>query len=57
MLFILSFFIICSGYYTLTFGINMWKQDNNKLGGFGAIFLALISTIVPVAVIYIKFYS
>lgn len=54
MIYVLSLFIICSGYYTLTFGITMWKQENNRLGGFGAVSLAVLGTIVPLLVMFIK---
>lgn len=54
MIYVLVLFIICSGYYTLTFGIYMWKQENNSLGGFGAISLAVIGTIAPIIVLFIK---
>ena len=55
MIYILSLFIVCAGYYTLTFGITMWKQENNKLGGLGAVILAIIGTIVPIIVLFIKY--
>jgi hypothetical protein len=32
----------------------MWKEEDNKLGGFGAITIAVICTIVPLIVLFIK---
>jgi hypothetical protein len=49
-----SIFILCCGYYTLTFGRSLWKKDNNRLGGFGAGLFAVIGTIAPVIVLFMK---
>lgn len=54
MLYLFSFFMLCSGYYTLTYGISLWKKDNNKLGGFGTILLALAGTVIPIIVLLAK---
>jgi hypothetical protein len=52
MIYIASLFILCSGYYTLTYGISLWKDENNKLGGFGVSLLAVIGTVVPIIVLF-----
>lgn len=54
MIYVLTLFMLGAGYYTLTFGINLWKNEKNKLGGFGAVALAVIGTIVPLIVMFIK---
>lgn len=54
MIYILCLFIIGSNYYTLTYGIYLWKNENNKLGSVGTIVIAIIGTIVPILVAFIK---
>lgn len=54
MFYALIVFIIGAGYYTLTFGINLWKNENNKLGGFGAGLIAIAGTIIPIIVMFLK---
>jgi hypothetical protein len=54
MAYIVSVFIIISGYYTLTYGITIYLKDKNKLGGFATMALALISTILPILMIFMK---
>lgn len=54
MVYVLAIFILCSGYYTLTFGLYMWKRERNKLGGFGAILLAAAGTIWPIIIMFIR---
>ncbi len=48
------FFMLCAGYYSMTYGISLWKNERNKLGGFGAILAAATGTIVPVLFILLK---
>lgn len=54
MLYLLSLFIIGSNYYTLTYGIYLWKSENNKLGSIGTIIIAVIATVAPILVLFIK---
>lgn len=54
MSYIVVFFILCAGYYALTYGISLWKNEANKLGGFGAILAAAIGTIAPILFILLK---
>lgn len=54
MIYILFLFIIVSNYYTLTYGVYLWKNENNKLGSVGTIAIAVIGTIVPILVVFIK---
>lgn len=54
MLYIFSIFMLLAGYYSLTYGISLWKDDDNKLGGLGAIIIAIIGTIAPIVVMFIK---
>lgn len=54
MLYLLCLFIIVCNYYTLTYGIYLWKNENNKLGSIGTIAIAIIGTIAPIVVAFIK---
>lgn len=54
MIYILACFILASGYYTLTYGISIYKEDNNKLGGSAAIAVALAGTLIPIIILFIK---
>lgn len=47
-------FMICAGYYCLTYGISLWKADKNKLGGFGTILAAMVGTIIPMLYMLFK---
>lgn len=42
------------GYYTLTYGVSLWRDDNNKLGAVGAIMAAVIGTIAPITVMFLR---
>lgn len=48
MMYLTFFLMLCGGYYCLTYGINLWKVEKNKLGGFGAILAAAAGTIIPI---------
>lgn len=54
MLFILSFVILGACYYTLTYGISLWRESSNKLGGFGAIVIAVIGSVAPIIMLFLK---
>ncbi|AEY66488.1 YczI family protein [Clostridium sp. BNL1100] len=53
MIYILMFLMLLSGYYTFTFGINQIKR-RNRLGGFSTIVVAILGTIVPMVILYMK---
>lgn len=53
MIYIFMLFMLGCGYYTLTFGISQWKKKN-RLGGISTMVVALLGTIVPIIVMYIK---
>lgn len=54
MKYFMILFILCSGYYTLTYGISLQKDKANKLGSFGAILAAAVGTFVPILFILFK---
>lgn len=47
-------FILAAAYYTFTFGQSLWRDDHNKLGGFGAVLIAVISAAVPFVFLIIQ---
>ena len=49
-----ALFIFSCGYYTFTYGRSLWKDDNNKLGGFGVAVAAFIGTMLPVLYMFYK---
>ncbi|MCI1945047.1 hypothetical protein [Clostridium luticellarii] len=48
MKYMLCFLILCSGYYTFSYGISLWVRENNGLAAFGVWLLAVVSTLVPI---------
>lgn len=54
MIYFTVLFMMCAGYYCLTYGISLWKVEKNKLGGFGAILAATLGTIVPILYMLLK---
>ncbi|MCX7920731.1 MAG: YczI family protein [Clostridia bacterium] len=53
MLYLFMLAMIASGYYTFTFGVNQWNKKN-KLGGISTMVVAVLGTIVPSIVLYLK---
>lgn len=54
MIYLLVLFMACCGYYTFTYGISLWRDEKNKLGGFAAAALAAVGTIAPGIVLFMK---
>ncbi len=53
MKFIFALIILGFGYYTLTYGISLWRKKN-KLGGIGVGLLVGVGTIGPIMLLFIK---
>jgi hypothetical protein len=53
MIYVLAILILASGYYTLTYGLNLLKEDNNILGGCAVIVLTAVSTLLPIIILFI----
>lgn len=53
-MYLLSLFIIVCGYYVLTYGIYQWREEKNKLGSIGTIIIAVLGTITPIIILFIK---
>lgn len=43
MSYVTIIFILIGSYYTLTFGKSLWVDDQNKLGGVGAVVISIMS--------------
>lgn len=54
MVYLLAFFMLASGYYTLSYGISLYQEEDSRLGGVAAISIALIGTITPIIVLFMK---
>jgi hypothetical protein len=52
MIYLLMIFVGVSGYYTLSYGITILKEDKNLLGGIATITLAILSTISTIYFIF-----
>lgn len=53
-MYLFMFFMLCCGYYSLSYGVSLWTKDRNRLGGIAMIFLAVFGTVIPVFVMFIK---
>lgn len=53
MVYIFVLFMLGSGYYTFTFGVNQWKKKN-RLGGISTMAVAILGTFVPIAVLFLR---
>jgi hypothetical protein len=54
MIYILMIFMLLAGYYSLTYGVSLWRDDNKRLGSVGAILIAVLGTIIPIVFLYLK---
>jgi hypothetical protein len=49
---LLSLIFLGAGYYSFSYGIYLWKNENNKLAAFGVILITLMGTIIPIYSVY-----
>lgn len=54
MNYILYVLILASGYYTFTFGADLWSNKKNKLGGAAVIAASAAGSIFPIVVLFMK---
>jgi hypothetical protein len=54
MKYIFLAFMLGCGYYTLTYGIYLFRKERNKLGGSAMVMLAIVGTLIPAFVMLIK---
>jgi hypothetical protein len=55
MMYLFIIFMLCCGYYSFTYGVNLWRKDKNRLGGMAMIILSIIGTLIPAFVMFIKY--
>jgi hypothetical protein len=46
--------VLLAGYYTFTYGLHLWRYEHEKLAGFGVIFIALVSTLFPIVLLFVR---
>ena len=54
MMFLETILIMAAGYYSLTYGISLWKTQNSRLSAFGVILITVIGTVAPIVFLFIK---
>ncbi|HEY5563510.1 MAG TPA: hypothetical protein VIK72_17455 [Clostridiaceae bacterium] len=52
MTFLIILIISCC-YYTLTYGLSLWKNGNNKEGSIFTILIAFLGTVIPIYYIFL----
>lgn len=54
MKYLFLLFMLACCYYSITYGVHLWKKEHNRFGGFCMITLAIAGTAVPAAMMLIK---
>ncbi|WP_446898574.1 hypothetical protein ACSVC9_01225 [Clostridium sp. LBM24168] len=54
MRYIISFLIIAANYYTFSYGVFMYKNENNRLGAFGAYIISMGVSIISIIILFVK---
>ncbi|MCX7746897.1 MAG: hypothetical protein N2645_08400 [Clostridia bacterium] len=54
MIYLFVLVMLASGYYTLTYGLSLWKEDNEKQAGAGVIAIAWLGSLAPIVVMFLK---
>jgi len=54
LIYVLTIFMLMAGYYSTTYGISLWRDDNEKLGSIGAILISVLGTLIPIIVMFIQ---
>ncbi|HEY9061447.1 MAG TPA: hypothetical protein VIO64_13215 [Pseudobacteroides sp.] len=55
MIYLLIILCVAIGYYTCTYGVFILKNEKNMLAAIGTILLAVISTVVSIIVLFLKY--
>ena len=42
LIYILSIFMLMAGYYSLTYGVSLWRDDHKRLGSVGVILISVL---------------
>ncbi len=54
MLYVLALFMLMAGFYSLTYGISLWRDDRKRLGSVGVILISVFGTLIPLAFMFIR---
>lgn len=54
MIYVFILFMLGCGFYTLTYGVSLIRDDKNKLGGIAVSVYAVTATIAPIVVLLMK---
>ncbi len=54
MAYILMIFMLMAGYYSLTYGVSLWRDDRLILGSIGVIVISVLGTTIPIIFLFIK---
>lgn len=46
--------MLLAGYYSLTYGVSLWRDDKKRLGSIGTILIAIFGTLVPIVFMFIN---
>jgi hypothetical protein len=46
--------ILGVGYYSVSYGIHLWKVECKKLAGFGVFLISLLGILIPIITLYIR---
>jgi hypothetical protein len=46
--------MLSCGYYSLTYGVNLYIKEKNKLAGIAMISLSVLGTLIPAVVMVVK---
>lgn len=55
MIYIIILFLLLVGYYTITYGINIWISEKNKLGGTAVMTLSVLAVVITISFLLIRF--
>ncbi|OPX45911.1 hypothetical protein CLHUN_03840 [Ruminiclostridium hungatei] len=54
MIYVLALFMLMAGYYSLTYGISLWRDDRKRLGSVGVILISVLGTLIPIAFMFMR---
>lgn len=54
MVYLLAFLMLLAGYYTVSYGVTLYKEEDNRLGGAATVVIALLGTITPIIILFMR---
>ncbi len=46
--------MLMAGYYSLTYGVSLWRDDHKRLGSVGVILISVLGTLIPIAFMFFE---